>query len=225
MTDHPTPRLTIPEPPWSPGPAATHDLGELAVEGPACVLTRGWQGADDGDLGGDRVALSLRPGTWRARLIIQPEGVPAALAGLLAGHPDGRFLASTYEVLHRRPWLVLAHAELDVGTPHAAQPVTVASLEGGEDLASVPFVVPTDAGAVVPLVCVGRPEPWEHRVAFVVGEVTASVRAALRATSPSDLVSAWPWGLSLLCGRDGSLGVWAGGPEAARTVVAIPGRI
>ncbi|MEZ4393848.1 MAG: hypothetical protein R3A48_22475 [Polyangiales bacterium] len=226
MTHHEIPRLTIPEPGWSPGPPGSHDLGEFAVGGPASVLTRGWRDDDPRDLGDDRVALSLRPGRWRARLVIQPEGVPAELAEELADHPDGGFLVSTYEVLHGRPWLVLAHADLEVGTPRAAKRVTAASLEGAAELRTVPFVVTTGEGVVASLNPVGSPEPWEHRVAFVTGDApSATARSALAAASPEDLVSTWAWGLLFLCGRDGSFVVFAAGPESARTVVALPGRI
>jgi hypothetical protein len=196
------------------------------VDGAARVLTRGWHdGEDDADLGDDRVVLSLRPGTWRAQIVVQPEGVPDELAVALSTHPDGRFLVSTFEVIHRRPWLVLAHSDLRVGTPRAAEPVTVDSLERGLDLAEVPFEVATES-SVVPLSCVGRPEPWVHHVALVVGdELTGDPYCALRATVPGNLVSVWEWGLLFCCGRDGSFAVLAGGPESNRTVVAMPGRI
>ncbi|MFO0629875.1 MAG: hypothetical protein U0325_30180 [Polyangiales bacterium] len=233
MTKGAPPRLTIPEPDWSPGPPGTHELGEFVVPGPASLFTRGWLEADEPvrsdldprDLGGDLVKLSLRPGTWRGRLIVQPEVVPAELARELAQHPDGGYLSSVFTVTHRRPWLVLAHTDLGAGVPRPTEPVSVAALRREEDLAATPFDVDTDHGPIG-LTCVGRPEPWVHRVAVVLGDTSdEGARAALAGVGWESLVSVWDWGVLFLCGRDGSFAVMAGGPASAHTVVALPGRV
>lgn len=233
MTNGTPPRLTIPEADWSPGPPASHELGEFVVHGPASLFTRGWLDDDEPggvdldrlDLGADRVKLSLRAGTWRGRLVVQPDLVPEELATEFARHPDGDFLASVFVVTHRRPWLVLTHADLRAGLPRPAEPVSVAALRREEDLGSMRFEVATDDGPVG-LSCVGRPEPWLHRVAVVLGDMqNESTRSALAGVRWESLVSVWDWGLLFLCGRDGSFAVMAGGPESSRTIVAIPGRI
>lgn len=233
MTTATPPRLTIPEPGWNPGPPASHELGEFFVHGPASLLTRGWLDddapvgvdLDQLDLGADRVQLSLRAGAWRGRLVIQPDLVPEELATELARHPDGKFLESVFLVTHRRPWLVLSHADLHVGLPQPVAHVSVAELRRDEGLASMPFEVATDEGPIE-LSCVGQPEPWVQRVAVVLGDSKhASARSALAGVGWDSLVSVWDWGLLFLCGRDGGFVVMAGGPDTARTIVAIPGRI
>lgn len=239
------PRSIVPDPGWTPGPAGSHELGAFRIEGPVALLTAGWSppGPDKTlERTDDCLLLSLAPGRWIARLVVQPDATPSELASELAGHPDGRFLKSVFAVTYCRPWLVLAREGALVDLPRPDRAPSASALEevqgrcdasGCDAVEALPLGMQVDAERA-PLTCVGRLEPWTHRVAFVAGTSLSRDASASLESSVEHLACAWTWGLVYRCGRAGPLPVFAagpgissgvGGPDASWTALAVPGEV
>lgn len=231
------PRCIVPDPGWTPGPAATHELGAFEIQGAAALLTSGWSHpGPDMHLQGseDCLVLSLAPGRWVARLVVQSDIVPVELANELATHPDGRYLESVFTAVYRRPWLVLARDTVradiprPLGRPGAellAEAQRACDASGCDAVEASRLEMQIGADRAAPLVCVGRLEPWTHRIAFVAGaSLSRGASASLRA-SAEHVACSWGWGLAFRCGRSGLLPIFATGPEGALVALAIPGAV
>lgn len=66
-----TPRLIVPDPGWTPGPAATHELGKFQVDDVGTLTTSWSEAGPDGEQSDDTLTIALRSGVWTATLVVQ----------------------------------------------------------------------------------------------------------------------------------------------------------